>query len=45
MLIANNAVIEYICQEWGWEGLVMSDWTGTFSTAGAIKAGLDLEMP
>ncbi|KAG9230687.1 glycoside hydrolase family 3 protein [Amylocarpus encephaloides] len=30
--------------EWGWEGLVMSDWWGTYSTSGAINAGLDLEM-
>ncbi|KAG6861560.1 hypothetical protein C0995_014856 [Termitomyces sp. Mi166 len=26
-------------------GLVMSDWTGVYSTVEAIKAGLDLEMP
>ena len=32
-------------QEWGWNGLIMSDWNGTYSTAEAIKAGLDLEMP
>ncbi|KAJ5633132.1 hypothetical protein N7490_009471 [Penicillium lividum] len=31
--------------EWGYDGLVMSDWRGTYSTAEAIKAGLDLEMP
>lgn len=31
--------------EWGWEGLVMSDWGGTNSTAEALNAGLDLEMP
>ncbi|RAL00096.1 beta-glucosidase H [Aspergillus ibericus CBS 121593] len=31
--------------EWGWEGLVMSDWFGTYSTSEAIHAGLDLEMP
>ncbi|RSL89783.1 hypothetical protein CEP51_001062 [Fusarium floridanum] len=31
--------------EWGFKGLVMSDWTGTYSTAEAINAGLDLEMP
>ncbi|KAL4962722.1 beta-glucosidase H [Aspergillus stella-maris] len=31
--------------EWGWEGLVMSDWCGLYSTVEAIKAGLDLEMP
>ncbi|KAK8217622.1 beta-glucosidase [Zalaria obscura] len=31
--------------EWGWRGLVMSDWFGTYSTTEAINAGLDLEMP
>jgi beta-glucosidase len=31
--------------EWKWDGLVTSDWFGTYSTTGAIKAGLDLEMP
>ncbi|PVH77695.1 glycoside hydrolase family 3 protein [Cadophora sp. DSE1049] len=31
--------------EWGWEGLVLSDWYGTYSTVESIKAGLDLEMP
>lgn len=31
--------------EWGWEGLVMSDWGGTNSTVDALNAGLDLEMP
>ncbi|KAJ5626602.1 hypothetical protein N7528_004029 [Penicillium herquei] len=32
-------------EEWGWDGLVMSDWFGTYSTSEAVKAGLDLEMP
>lgn len=32
-------------QQWGWNGLVMSDWFGTYSTAEAVNAGLDLEMP
>ncbi|KAK1658414.1 family 3 glycosyl hydrolase [Colletotrichum godetiae] len=31
--------------EWGFKGLVMSDWFGTYSTSEAINAGLDLEMP
>ncbi|KAJ5390616.1 uncharacterized protein N7496_001684 [Penicillium cataractarum] len=31
--------------EWGWDGLVMSDWFGTYSTSEAVNAGLDLEMP
>lgn len=32
-------------EEWGFDGLVMSDWFGVYSTTEAIKAGLDLEMP
>ncbi|KAM5344629.1 hypothetical protein ACJ41O_013164 [Fusarium nematophilum] len=31
--------------DWGWKGLVMSDWGGTNSVASALNAGLDLEMP
>lgn len=31
--------------EWMWDGLVMSDWFGTYGTTEAIQAGLDLEMP
>lgn len=31
--------------EWGFDGLVMSDWFGLHSTAEAIRAGVDLEMP
>ncbi|CRK16043.1 hypothetical protein BN1723_002221 [Verticillium longisporum] len=31
--------------EWKWEGLIMSDWYGTYSTSSAITAGQDLEMP
>ncbi|KAG4435734.1 hypothetical protein IFR05_008784 [Cadophora sp. M221] len=36
---------EILREEWKWDGLVMSDWFGTYSTTGAINAGLDLEMP
>ncbi|PSK55226.1 Beta-glucosidase 1 [Elsinoe australis] len=36
---------EILRQDWGWKGLVMSDWGGTYSTSEAINAGLDLEMP
>ncbi|KFY24205.1 hypothetical protein V491_02245 [Pseudogymnoascus sp. VKM F-3775] len=32
-------------KEWGWDGLVMSDWFGTNSIVPSLKAGLDLEMP
>ncbi|MEF8822294.1 MAG: glycoside hydrolase family 3 C-terminal domain-containing protein, partial [Halovenus sp.] len=32
-------------EEWGFDGVVMSDWYGTESTVAAANAGLDLEMP
>ena len=32
-------------KEWGFDGLVMSDWTATNSRVEGIKAGLDLDMP
>ncbi|KAG0634755.1 glycosyl hydrolase family 3 protein [Tuber brumale] len=32
-------------KEWGYDGLVMSDWGGTHDPVDSIKAGLDLEMP
>ncbi|BGP53496.1 hypothetical protein JCM8202_001140 [Rhodotorula sphaerocarpa] len=31
--------------EWGWKGVVMSDWTGVYSVDPSIKAGMDVEMP
>ncbi len=31
--------------DWGFDGLVMSDWFGTHSAADSLLAGLDLEMP
>jgi beta-glucosidase len=31
--------------EWGFDGVVMSDWTATRSTAEAARAALDLAMP
>ncbi|KEA09372.1 beta-glucosidase [Rhizobium rhizogenes] len=31
--------------EWGFDGIVMSDWFGSHSTIETINAGLDLEMP
>lgn len=32
-------------EEWGWDGVVVSDWFATRSTAASALAGLDLEMP
>nr|XP_019044516.1 beta-glucosidase [Kwoniella bestiolae CBS 10118]OCF23446.1 beta-glucosidase [Kwoniella bestiolae CBS 10118] len=31
--------------EWKFDGLVMSDWYGTYSVSESVNAGLDLEMP
>jgi beta-glucosidase len=31
--------------EWGWDGVVISDWFANRSTAESANAGLDLEMP
>jgi beta-glucosidase len=38
-------LIAMLRDEWGFDGLVMSDWYGTHSTVPAASAGLDLEMP
>ena len=32
-------------QEWGFEGIVMTDWWALSSTVDAAQAGLDIEMP
>ncbi|KAF1920012.1 glycoside hydrolase superfamily [Ampelomyces quisqualis] len=43
---SHNFLLKQILRgEWGWDGLVMSDWGGTNSTADSLNAGLDLEMP
>ena len=31
--------------EWGFDGIVMSDWLSTYTTLGCVESGLDLEMP
>ena len=31
--------------DWGWDGLMLSDWGAVHETAGVIAAGNDLEMP
>ena len=38
-------ITKVLREEWGFKGLVMSDWGGTNSTAESLKAGHDLEMP
>jgi beta-glucosidase len=37
-------LLDILKGEWGFEGIVMSDWYGTYS-ANVPKSGLDLEMP
>jgi len=32
-------------RRWGFKGFVISDWGSTYSTAGTINAGMNLEMP
>ena len=36
---------EVLRAEWHYDGIVMSDWFGSHSTAETVNAGLDLEMP
>ena len=38
----NNQVAK---KEWGFDGILMSDWSATYDGVAAAKAGLDLEMP
>ena len=32
-------------KEWGFQGLVVSDWGGVHDTVNSANAGMDLEMP
>ncbi|MCB0070886.1 MAG: glycoside hydrolase family 3 C-terminal domain-containing protein [Caldilineaceae bacterium] len=42
----NDRLLKTILRdEWGFDGLVMSDWFGTYDTMGIADSGLDLEMP
>lgn len=37
--------IEVLRKQWGFKGILMSDWTSVYSAVGAANGGLDLEMP
>lgn len=42
----NSWLIEKVLrEEWGFEGLTISDWSGINNRVRAVRAGLDLEMP
>jgi beta-glucosidase len=38
----NNVVAK---KEWGFQGVIMSDWISTYDAIGAANGGLDIEMP
>jgi beta-glucosidase len=40
--LLNNDVVK---KDWGFEGIIMSDWDSTYDGVGAANGGLDLEMP
>ena len=43
---ANERLLTTILRdEWGWDGVVISDWFAVHTTAESANAGLDLEMP
>ena len=41
----HHVINEIVKDEWGWTGLVMSDWFATKTAAPAASGGLDLVMP
>jgi beta-glucosidase len=41
----NTLQNEILRGEWGFEGVVISDWGANHTTVGSVKGGLDIEMP
>ncbi|KAL2844874.1 putative beta-glucosidase K [Aspergillus pseudodeflectus] len=42
----NQKLLDQVLRrEWGYDGLIMSDWFGTYGCIESLNAGLDLEMP
>jgi beta-glucosidase len=42
----NSFLLKDVLQKrWDFKGFVVSDWGSTYSTAGTVNAGMDLEMP
>ena len=41
----NWLLADVLRKDWNYDGIVMSDWFGSHSTAETVNAGLDLEMP
>ena len=42
---SKELLTDILRNEWGFDGLIMSDWFGLHSTVDGIVSGLDLEMP
>ena len=40
-----HLLVEILKEEWGFDGIVMSDWGSVYSAVEAANHGLDLEMP
>ena len=40
-----HLLTDILKNDWGFPGIVMSDWVSVYSAVGAANAGLDLEMP
>ena len=43
--VENPWLVRENLRAWGFEGIVMSDWTSTYSTVNFLKSGVDFEMP
>jgi beta-glucosidase len=41
----HHLLTEILKEEWGFTGVVVSDWTANHTTTESVKGGLDLEMP
>lgn len=42
---SREMITEILRGEWGFNGIVVSDWGGTYNRVKSVKAGADLEMP
>lgn len=42
---SENAQLLQNLRDWGFEGILMSDWTSTYTTIGCIESPLDMEFP
>lgn len=42
---SHRLITEILKQEWGFDGIVVSDWGAVYDPVGAFQAGVDLRMP